>query len=51
MLSLAQICMWLVPNPNDDLEDVKKAAMEEMKSVMEAAVEGVKSVVSKVDKT
>ncbi|KAH9689780.1 hypothetical protein KPL70_015620 [Citrus sinensis] len=29
-----------VVGPNDDLEDVKKAAMEEMKSVTEAASEG-----------
>ncbi|KAH9689792.1 eukaryotic translation initiation factor 5B [Citrus sinensis] len=40
-----------VVGPNDDLEDVKKAAMEEMKSVTEAASEGMKSVMSKVDKT
>lgn len=40
-----------VVGPNDDLEDVKKAVMEEMKSVTEAAVEGMKSVMSKVDKT
>ncbi|GAY63149.1 hypothetical protein CUMW_223320 [Citrus unshiu] len=37
-----------VVGPNDDFEDVKKAAMEEMKSVTEAASEGMKSVMSKV---
>ena len=40
-----------VVGPNDDFDDVKKAAIEEMKSVTKAASEGMKSVMSKVDKT